>query len=413
MGHYSNGSSQDLTSSATWSSSDISIAESYADLMGFAGFWDSWFIGWSPGTAQVSACVGTVCGSTNLTVIPWPPPPVLTSITVTPVNPSNYVGQTQQFTAMGTYTYNGSTFTEDMTSFATWSSTNTVVATIAAGGLATSVSAGATTITATYGGVSGSTTLTVQTPPPPPPPPVCAGGDVAYLMEFNFAGGAFNTPQFNYNGASASNSSLVPANGVLLGNVYASAPVFNSYSGGSGRHWRRYRADHAVERRYHQLLPVRLPAAAFLLARDPLIRLPGRSNLSGSSIEMWITQRAFVNESPLSDPHLLKRRVIWIRAGRVYSGNADRHRAARCTQLSHLHRLRPAPDGRSAARARLSARRAARHEYGGRSAVCGCGEAGVGRPPHRRGGPARWRAAQDARNRESPVRRTDCQPLRA
>ncbi len=28
----------------------------------------------------------------------------------------------------------------------------------------------------------------------------CISGDLAYLMEFNFAGGAFNNPQFNYDG---------------------------------------------------------------------------------------------------------------------------------------------------------------------------------------------------------------------
>ena len=39
-----------------------------------------------------------------------------------------------------------------------------------------------------------------------PNPNTCTSGDVAYLMEFNFAGGAFNNPQFNYNGTGAVNS---------------------------------------------------------------------------------------------------------------------------------------------------------------------------------------------------------------
>lgn len=59
----------------------------------------------------------------------------------------------------------------------------------------------------------------------------CIGGDVAYLMEFNFAGGAFNNPQFNYTGTGVISPTLQASNGVLLGSVYASAPVFSNYAG--------------------------------------------------------------------------------------------------------------------------------------------------------------------------------------
>ena len=62
----------------------------------------------------------------------------------------------------------------------------------------------------------------------------CVGGDVAYLMEFNFAGGAFNNPQFDYTGTGVVTNSLHAVNGVLLGSVYASAPVFSNYVGANG-----------------------------------------------------------------------------------------------------------------------------------------------------------------------------------
>src|SRR5207245_6393546 len=69
---------------------------------------------------------------------------------------------TRQFTATGTFS---DSTTQDLTTQVTWSSSSTAVATISnAGGsqgLATSVAAGTTTITATLGGVSVSTTLTV------------------------------------------------------------------------------------------------------------------------------------------------------------------------------------------------------------------------------------------------------------
>jgi len=86
----------------------------------------------------------------------------LSSIAVTPENPSVIGVATQQFTATGTYSDNS---TKDITTSVTWSSSNTTVATIGAStGLATSAAAGTTTIKATSGSVSGSTTLTVTAP---------------------------------------------------------------------------------------------------------------------------------------------------------------------------------------------------------------------------------------------------------
>ena len=89
-------------------------------------------------------------------------PVTLTSIAVTPANPTISTGATQQFTATGTYT-DGST--QNITGQVAWASTNTSVATINSEGLATGSSAGTSTISATASGVSGSTTLTVQAAP--------------------------------------------------------------------------------------------------------------------------------------------------------------------------------------------------------------------------------------------------------
>jgi hypothetical protein len=83
----------------------------------------------------------------------------LTSIAVTPANPSIKAGSTQQFKATGTYSDNS---TQDITSQVSWSSSNTAVATINGAGLASGIAGGSTTITATQTSVSGSTSLTVQ-----------------------------------------------------------------------------------------------------------------------------------------------------------------------------------------------------------------------------------------------------------
>ncbi len=84
--------------------------------------------------------------------------PVLTSITVTPANPSIAVGTPQQFTATGNYS-DGSH--QNLTTTATWTSSIPSVATINSSGVATGVAAGATTIQAASGAINGSTTLTV------------------------------------------------------------------------------------------------------------------------------------------------------------------------------------------------------------------------------------------------------------
>jgi hypothetical protein len=219
-GHYSDGSTQNLTSVVTWSSSTTAIATIASGGLS---------TGVSAGTTSIVATDGTVSGNTGLTVQNRPPPPTLLSISVAPPNPTIEAGQTQQFTATGHYS-DGST--QNLTGVAIWGSSNTGVATIASGGLATSSAIGVTTISASDGAISGATTLTVESTPAPPPPPVCPGGDISYLMEFNFAGGAFSTPVFNYNGTGAVTSSNVPANGMLLGGTNASGPMFISGPGG-------------------------------------------------------------------------------------------------------------------------------------------------------------------------------------
>lgn len=83
----------------------------------------------------------------------------LNSIAVTPVNPSLAIGGQQQFTATGTFSDGSS---RNISSQATWSSSNTTVVTINSSGVAAALSLGSATVTATAGGITGSTTLTTQ-----------------------------------------------------------------------------------------------------------------------------------------------------------------------------------------------------------------------------------------------------------
>jgi len=143
-GTYSDTTAHDLTSSATWNTDNQAVAT--INTTGLATAVTS-------GSTNVSAALGTVSGSTVLTVAP-----TLVSIQVNPQNPAAAAGTTQPFTATGTFT-DGSQY--DVTSSVSWSSSSTAVATISASGIATCVGAGQATITAAAGSVTGQTLLTV------------------------------------------------------------------------------------------------------------------------------------------------------------------------------------------------------------------------------------------------------------
>lgn len=92
-------------------------------------------------------------------------PSGLDSIQVNPDAPSVTAGQTVQFVAVGTYGNASHPSTQEVTEGVTWTSSNPSVATISASGLATTLAAGTTTISAAATGFKGplvsSTALTV------------------------------------------------------------------------------------------------------------------------------------------------------------------------------------------------------------------------------------------------------------
>src|SRR6202163_52009 len=145
-GTYSDHSSQDITDSVTWSSSDISVASIAGGGLATA---------LTLGSVTISATSGSVTGSTTVNV----QSAVLSSITVRPVNKKIAPLTSLQFQAIGTYT-DGST--HNLNGQVSWISSNSAVATIARGGRAKGLITGSTTITATLDSISGSTTLNVS-----------------------------------------------------------------------------------------------------------------------------------------------------------------------------------------------------------------------------------------------------------
>src|SRR5262249_32916549 len=145
-----------------------------------------------------------------------PQQPPLSSIAVTPSNPTVTVGGTQQFTATGTYS-DGST--QNLTSQVTWASSNTAAATINSSGLATAVAVGTTTISARLGTGGGRTgvnvvagPLTITTSALP-----SATVGVAYTATLTATGG---TPPYTWalaSGTLPAGLTLTPSTGAITG----------------------------------------------------------------------------------------------------------------------------------------------------------------------------------------------------
>jgi len=187
-GTYTDGSTQDLTTTVNWSSSNTAIA-TLSSAPGNQGLANAVAVG----SCSISGTFGSITGTTTLIVTPA----VLVSIAVTPAIPSIPLGTTRQFTATGSYT-DGSA--RDLSKTVQWSSDATSIATISnengSQGLASSVGSGIATISATSGTIVGSTSLTV-TPAilvsiavNPPNPSLALGGTQKFTATGTFSDGS-------------------------------------------------------------------------------------------------------------------------------------------------------------------------------------------------------------------------------
>ena len=153
---YADGTTSDVTLQAAWTVSDATVASVATSSTGVV------VRALAAGTATLTATVGTIKGSTTITVTT----PTLVSIALTPSTWSPNVGGTQAFTATGTYS---DASTADLTISATWSSTSASAASVsnAAGqkGQATALAVGTAQIQAALSGVTGSATVTVSASP--------------------------------------------------------------------------------------------------------------------------------------------------------------------------------------------------------------------------------------------------------
>jgi hypothetical protein len=153
-GIYSDQSTRNLTNAAAWTSSNPQVAQVSA-ARGSKGLTTAL----AAGTAEIRAAVGSMAGTTTLTVTAA----TLAAVQVTPIAPSVTVGTPVRFAATAIYSDQTS---RDVTAQSTWQSSNPQVALISTGGgnrgIATTLGPGTTTISATFEGITGSTTLTVR-----------------------------------------------------------------------------------------------------------------------------------------------------------------------------------------------------------------------------------------------------------
>ena len=156
IGTYSDGSTNDVTSKASWSSSNSGVAAFSSSVIGQITSTSLANIPNPPGTTTVSASVGAVSSTSSATVTVCP---VVNTMTISASPTTVSTGQSITFTAEATF--QGVSTQTDVTSEVTWNVGSTSVLTIS-GGTGTPVAAGSTTVSASLcGGTSNTITITV------------------------------------------------------------------------------------------------------------------------------------------------------------------------------------------------------------------------------------------------------------
>ncbi|PNU20892.1 hypothetical protein C2E25_04690 [Geothermobacter hydrogeniphilus] len=153
VGNFSGQFTRDITAEVTWSSSDPAIA-TVDNQPGSVGR----VTAVAPGTVTLTADLDGVTADFLLTVSNA----TISTLTLSPLTPSAAKGLTRQFTATGTFS---DATSQDLTSDVSWSSTVPTVAAISnsrgSEGLVSALLEGTTDISATFDGLTASTTMTV------------------------------------------------------------------------------------------------------------------------------------------------------------------------------------------------------------------------------------------------------------
>ncbi len=151
-GTFSDGSTQNISNSVQWTSDNTAVAP-----IGGGGI----AVGNQAGNANISAAFSFAGASASGTTAVTVSSATLSSITLSSASTKTILapGSTLQINAKGQWADGSS---QNLNPYATWTSSNTSVATIGVAGLVTGQSTGTTTITASYGGKSATLGLVVE-----------------------------------------------------------------------------------------------------------------------------------------------------------------------------------------------------------------------------------------------------------
>ena len=165
-GTFSDGTTGDVTNSATWASLGSAIAS-----VNSAGL----VTGTASGTAMITATSGQIRGAETLTVLP----PNMISLSMSPSSAVVAKGRTQQITVTAAFS-DGTT--QDVTASVAWTVSPATVAAISQTGLVSTLAQGSATISAVSGSMRASAAITVGPPAltslavTPPNPSLTKGG---------------------------------------------------------------------------------------------------------------------------------------------------------------------------------------------------------------------------------------------
>ena len=215
VGTYSDSTTQNISNVVTWSTSAPLVAS--ITSAGQA-------TGQSAGSATITAKLGSISHTASVIV----ESSALQSIAVTPVASSFPAQVAMQYTATATFA-DGST--QNLTNSVTWTSSAPSVATVSAAsgnsGVVLGVAPGTSTITATFAGVPGSTTLTVTSATltmitvTPANPDIALGASQQFTATGKFTDGT----SFNMTSQVAWSSSNVNVAAITAGGLASSAAV--------------------------------------------------------------------------------------------------------------------------------------------------------------------------------------------
>ena len=232
MATYSDGSVKDVTNQATWTTTNSSAAT--ISNTGQAS-------GVALGITYITATFNKEnTGQVPLYVDALNSLAITAPLSTLPMG-SATTPSTLQFAATGQFTQaNGTGNSGDITTQVTWSSTNPNVATIAPGGVASSVSQGNTTIVATVCGVSNTFALTVGPPAPtslqisPATDTIAVGSSVAYTALEMWSDGTIHPLTSPLQWTSSSKSAGVsPVTGATFGVSSGTATITATETAGN------------------------------------------------------------------------------------------------------------------------------------------------------------------------------------